>query len=257
MDSQDKQPRRRSILSRLRRYLNGPVAGIPTRPLHPALAGHEMRAKIRKPLESYLVARGFSKAEEQWEWTRPRTPWVDDYVFAPLLIKSAPELYGISLHVGLVCAPVNRLFAELSGGRYRLPRPLLSPLISDPSLTKNRVPSRWDFWSTSFDDEGIDDMLWHLEHYGFPFMEAFSTLEDLVLAVVRYATLFQQWPEKAAAILAFAGRFAEAQQRLEDGLRTVKGMSEEQTEIISAMTDALRDRTLPGLIAELRREAER
>lgn len=250
MESQDRRPRQRSFFARLRRRINGPGAGIPNRALHPPLAGDVMRAKIREPLGSYLEARDFKKAEEQWTWIRPRTAWVNDYIFAPLLTKSAPELYGINLYVGVQCPPVNRLLVEVSGGRYKPTRPLLSPLISEPYLHKKRIPSRWDFWNTAFDDEEMDDMLWHLECYGLPFMESFNALDDLVAAFYQYAPLFQDWPEKAAAILALAGRYDEAQRRLEGSLRTVKAMSEEQIKIINTMIDALQDKTLQGLVAD-------
>lgn len=202
-----------------------------------------MCAKIRKPLALYLEAHGFKEAEEQWTWIRPRTAWINDYIFAPLLIKSAPELYGISLHVGVQCPPVNRLLVELSGGHYKPSRPLLSPLISEAYLPKQRIPSRWNFWNTAFDDEEMDDMLWHLERYGLPFMESFSTLDDLVAALDKYASLFRHWPEAVAAILALAGKYEEALQRLEEGLRMVKGMSEDQIKTINMMIVALQNKT--------------
>lgn len=252
LETEERQPRRRPFFKRLWRYISwpGPGVGIPTRALHPPLPGEVMRNKIKEPLISYLESHGFKEAENQWTWIRPRTAWINDYIYAALLTKSAPELYGVNLYVGIQCPPISQLLAEFSGGRYELTRPLLRPLIHIPYLPKQHIPSRWNFWSKAFDDEEMDDMLWHLEHYGLPFMVSFSTLDDLVVALNKYASLFHRDPENVAAILAFAGRNDEALQGLEMGVRTVKGMSEDQKSIINTMIDALHKRTLQAFVNE-------
>lgn len=211
-----------------------------------------MRSKIKGLLGSYLESRGFKETDEQWTWIRPRTPWVSDHIVFSLLSKSAPDLYGVSLRVGVQSLPVNHLLAILSGGRYRLTHPLVSPLLSDPSISSRKIPSRWDFWSTAFDVEEAEDMLWHLDRFGMPFMEAFNTLDDLVNGLTKYAQLFQLWPEKAAAVLALADRFDDAHQHLELGRRTIKGLSEEQHQLIGSMMNAFDDQSIRMLVAKAR-----
>lgn len=258
MEPQDRRPKQRTLFARLRRYIKAREfefkfagTGIPTRVLHPLLSDEAMRNKIRGPLKFHLESHGFKETEDQWMWVRARTAWINDYIFAPLLTKSAPELYGINLYAGIQCPPIARLRSELSGDRHELTRLLLRPLIHIPYLPNKQIPSRWNFWNKAFDDEEVDDMLWYLERYALPFLESFSTLDDLVLGLDKYAPLFQREPENVAAILAFAGRFDEAQQRLEEGLHTVKGMSVGQINIINAMIAALQNNTLQTCINKI------
>lgn len=247
MTMRSKTPRRRSLFSRLRRSVQGPAGVVPVA-RHAPLSQAEMMDKIFAPLASYLAGLGFM-AEREDTWTRKRTAWATDHVFAPALTKSAPELIGVNVHVGLRCEPTNQLLSELCGGAYELQRPLLSPLLSEACLPE-KVSSRWNFWSNAFDEEELDDMLWHLERYAFPFMESFSTLDDIQKALQQRSELFSEWPEKVAAVLTLAGRRSEAQAVL---ARACTGnLSSEQLRVVAAIGSALEDGSLELTVSKIR-----
>lgn len=239
-------PKRRSLISRLRRLINKGGTPKPIRGLHPPLTDQDMRNRIMAPIWNYLENCGFKKTDEEWVWIRPRTAWIDDYVFVPLLTKSAPELYGVNLRVGVRSSPIGRLLSALGDSRYVKIRPLLCPLISEPYLPNQQLPSRWNFWNTAFDDEEMDDLLWHLERYGFSFMESFSTLNDLIEALDNYSSLFKHWPEVVAAILVLAGRYDEAQNYIKDSLSVGRGGAD-SIRILSKMDESLKNKQLQDI----------
>lgn len=193
-------------------------------------------------------ALGFT-AEGECTWTRRRTAWATDHIFAPALTKSAPELIGVNVHTGIRCELVNRLLSELCVGTYDLQRPLLSPLLGEACLPE-KVPSRWNFWNNAFEEEELDDMLWHLERYALPFMESFSTLDDIQIAIQRRSELFSGWPEKVAAAFILSGRHSDARAVLERA--SSENLSSEQLRVAAAIRSALDDGSLERTVSKVR-----
>lgn len=254
MTAMNIQPIRRNLFMRLKRFLKAREiefrisgSGIPTRKLHEVLSGDKLKSEIKMPIKTHLENIGFKESDSSWVWTRMRSNLISDYCWVQLLTKGAPEVYGVILHVGVQCLPINQFLSEFIDEKLDSNGPLISTLIQNIDA-KSKIPSRWSFWNTAFDPEEVGDLLWHFDKYALIFMESLKEFQDLVRAVELNPSLFSLLPERSSAILMLAGRYEEALHILEVSLRHSSSLSQNKRKIISNMIEAIHDQSIQRVV---------